>query len=294
MLAEFKIPNPAPRPHPEWTAQPLPVRATDGDLEVTLTGFRAYQTSRETSAKQQRYPRTECSFSFRENNRESLAWRPASFELSDATGNHWKPSRTSGGNPYRASVENGVVRTEFLGALWPGESAWKIRGEFKRVADFPESELLHIPKIRIPDAREVSQRGAQFDCNGATVELAAVIGGDVADDSFQSGATLDRAGRIRLNHLVNAERRRGCITVVFEGEILSRARRLSFVSAMDERGTPAKLESADEPADLAATRLTTYSFILRPPEGAHELNIVMAVSESRFVEFLARPEQFKE
>jgi RNA polymerase sigma factor (sigma-70 family) len=142
LLAEFKMPNPARGPHPSWTAQPLPVSATNDDLVAALTGFRSRITNSQT----------ECVFALRENDRETTAWIPYSFEVGDATGNHWMTSRSAGGNPYKARVENGGLRCEFLGALWPGESAWKIRTGFKRMAEFPENELLTIAKIRIPDA----------------------------------------------------------------------------------------------------------------------------------------------
>jgi RNA polymerase sigma factor (sigma-70 family) len=295
-LAEFKIPNPASGPHPDWIGQPLPVRATDGDLEITLAEFRTYQTSRETTEKQGRYPRTECVFNFRENNRDTVAWRPILFELADATGNHWSPSRSDAGNPYRAKVENGAVQIEFLGALWPGESAWKIRGEFKRVAEFPENELLRISKIQIPDAKEVSEPLTQYDWNGASVELAAVIGTDVVRDTLLANTgTLSREEGMRRGRLVNSERRRGCITVVLAGEILSRNRRLTFVGATDEQGHSIELAGFGEPGDIESTKAPVpYSFVLRVPEGAHELNLVVAVNESRFLEFLAKPDQVKE
>jgi len=37
-----------------------------------------------------------------------------------------------------------------------------------------------------------------------------------------------------------------------------------------------------------------YSFVLRPPEGAHEINLVVAITEPRKAEFLAKPEQVEE
>jgi len=35
-LAEFKMPNPTPGPHPVWKAMDVPVTRSNGDLEVTL------------------------------------------------------------------------------------------------------------------------------------------------------------------------------------------------------------------------------------------------------------------
>jgi hypothetical protein len=100
---------------------------------------------------------------------------------------------------------------------------------------------------------------------------------------------------MRRSRLLNSERGKGLVTVVFDGEILSRNRRLTFVSATDERACPVELVVMSMPGDTESTkRLVPYSFALRAPEGAHELNLVVAVSESRFVEFLAKPEQVKE
>src|SRR4029077_16716963 len=47
-VAEFKISNPAPGPHPTWTPRPLPASVTANGLEVTLDRFLAHHTSAET------------------------------------------------------------------------------------------------------------------------------------------------------------------------------------------------------------------------------------------------------
>jgi RNA polymerase sigma factor (sigma-70 family) len=88
--------------------------------------------------------------------------------------------------------------------------------------------------------------------------------------------------------------REGCITVVLACEILSRTRRLTFVSATDEQGRDIELAGFNEPGNLESTKLVSYSFAIRPLEGARELNLVIAVSESKIVEFLAKPVQIKE
>jgi RNA polymerase sigma factor (sigma-70 family) len=279
-IAEFTIPNPAPGPYPEWTAQPVPVRQQDGNLEVTLTEFRCLHPG----PKNGETPRTECVFNFRENNRDTVDWTPASFEISDATGNHWLPSRTEN-SPYRAKVEGGDVRTQFLGALWPGESAWKIRGEFKRVSDFPESETLKMPHIRIPDAQQISEPQTQYNWNGAIVQIVGVVGTNVAHEALIA---------TREQLLGNTERKSGCVTVALAGEILSRNRRLTFISATDEQGQAAQLKAFEEPGTVADTKLRPYSLILQAPQGARELNLVLGVSENRVFEFVAKPEQITE
>jgi RNA polymerase sigma factor (sigma-70 family) len=279
-FAELTIPNPAPGPHPEWTAQPLPVHQQDGDLEVTLTDFRSLHPGPTNGVD----ARTECVFNFRENNRETMGWAPASFELSDATGNHWRPSRSEN-SPYKARMENGSVRTEFLGALWPGEAAWKIRGEFKRVSDFPENETLKLLHIRIPDAQEISEPQTQYDWNGALVQIVGVVGTNVTHEALLG---------THKQLLSNTERSRGCVTIAIAGEILSRNRRLTFISATDEQGRAVQLKAFEEPGTIKDTRLLPYSIVLQAPEGAHELNLLVGVSKNRVFEFVGKPQQVTE
>jgi RNA polymerase sigma factor (sigma-70 family) len=274
-FAELTIPNPARKSYPVWKAQPTPVSATNNDLEVTLEKFLSLQTV----TNKDRSPRTECFFRFRENDHETFDWMPVLFEISDATGNPWTVSRSVGANPYHSAVENGLMRSEFLGALWPGESAWKLRVECKRTANFPDSELLRISGIRIPAADELSQPHTRYEFDGANVELSAIIGKDVAWDRI---------------YRLNPERKKNCITVQLSGQILSRNRQLTFVGATDDKGRPVKLEAFQDPGTPSNERNLPFSFVFHPLDDAGELNLTVAVSESRTVEFLAKPEQVKE
>ena len=67
---------------------------------------------------------------------------------------------------------------------------------------------------------------------------------------------------------------------------------MSFVSATDEHGQGVKLVGQDGPSTIAAEGYPVpFSFVFNPPEGAQELNLVVAISQGRIVEFLAKPEQ---
>jgi hypothetical protein len=113
-MAEFKIPNPCPGPHPVWKPQPMPVVVTNGPLELSLVNFDV--------ARQ----RTRCAFRVRERGQDTTAYLPVEFEISDATGNHWRPKVAR-----PAEVTNGLITATLFGALWPEEEAWKLRVEFK-------------------------------------------------------------------------------------------------------------------------------------------------------------------
>ena len=185
--------------------------------------FLTYQSGAATFSKQGVYPRTQCSFRVRKNGRDSTAWRPVSFELSDATGNHWRPLSDS----LLEGVDGTEVRAGFLGALWPDEEAWKVRVEFKQVAEFPADDLLRIVSLPIPGPDEILHPQSSYEVNGATVDVAAIIGPNVAWDQV-----------VRLN----PRRLRDCFTALVKGRILSQGRRLSFVEATDEHGKSLKLE----------------------------------------------------
>lgn len=111
----FTIPNPCPGPHPVWKAQPMPIRATNSTLQVTLESFVADRVQ----------ARTRCALRVQEDGRGSTAWLPVAFEISDATGNHWKPGVDA------VQSTNGLFDCSLFGALWPDEDAWRVHVEFK-------------------------------------------------------------------------------------------------------------------------------------------------------------------
>src|SRR5688572_22235667 len=80
-MAEFRIPNPCPGSHPVWKASAVPASVTNGTLEVSLEKFVA-DVGRQ---------RTRCTFRVREHGQDTTAYLPVGFEISDATGNHWRP-----------------------------------------------------------------------------------------------------------------------------------------------------------------------------------------------------------
>src|SRR2546422_442065 len=146
----------------------------DGELDVSLVKFRAFQFGTPMTSKDGShvYPRTQCAFWVRERGRETFGWRPVSFEISDATGNHWRPFR----DERLEGVEGALVQAGFLGALWPEEDAWKLRVEFRKVTDFQTDELLRMTRLPLPGDDEVLQPSYRYEVNGTAVEVAALIG----------------------------------------------------------------------------------------------------------------------
>jgi hypothetical protein len=76
-----------------------------------------------------------------------------------------------------------------------------------------------------------------------------------------------------------------------------RDRRLTFVEAKDEHGRIVKLKGTlSDPGQISGQSpdLLPYSLNFQALPDARELTLVLAVSQSRFLEFLAQPEQVRE
>jgi hypothetical protein len=94
---------------------------------------------------------------------------------------------------------------------------------------------------------------------------------------------------------LNPSRKRGCITIAIAGQIVSRDRRLAFFDATDDLGRDVPLAPpVREAVILPSGTQIPYSLVFAVPEGAHELNLVVAISQTRVFEFLAKPEQIRE
>jgi hypothetical protein len=140
----------------------------------------------------------------------------------------------------------------------------------------------------------VAEPGTRYEFNGASVELTGLIGTNANREAFirTNVGSLGPEDRQRHTRLMNAEWGRGSVDVVLSAEVISADQRLVFVGATDEQGRSFKLVWQGEPGDdERSRRLVPYTYVLRPPEGAHEINLVVAVSQSRFFEFIAKPEQ---
>src|SRR5712692_544342 len=154
--AEMVIPNPARGSYPSWTPEPIPAVRTNGDLVVTLTAFEAGAPQEEIadflSPSWKGLPGTRATFAIRQAGKAVAPWQVRSLLLSDPTGNRWRPgdlvSRVEPGPEPRLSA---LV----LGALWASEPAWRLRVELSRTYDFAPHELLTLPNIAVPEAKEV-------------------------------------------------------------------------------------------------------------------------------------------
>src|ERR1051325_8217944 len=136
VVAQFQIRNPATGPYPQWKPTPLPVISRSNELQAALTDFKT-QFQNEYTAQQ--VPSTICSFQLSDQGTSGTNWIPKTAEVSDATGNHWLVFW----DKRYSRIEGNIQTVGFLGALWPGEDAWKLQVGFEKQCGYAENELIH-------------------------------------------------------------------------------------------------------------------------------------------------------
>jgi hypothetical protein len=266
-VAEFHIKNPLWSSYPVWVPDPLPTTRLAGDLSVTLTEFRT-GLSIEDPAKAARTNETivtRASLQATQGDKASPNWQAKMVEISDASGNRWAPflqpeSLTPAGSQYDLS---------WVGGLWPGEPAWRLRFEFSRTAGFAPEELWTVRGLRVPQPTEILTLDNSTTNQAATLSLVAFTGAD-ADQPGDLKWLMEK-GEPRLS--IRA-------APVLEGW------RLSLVSIVDDHRRPVDTHPS---ADWGWTK-GQLVFGLKLQPGAASVDCTFALHQSRFVEFLARPE----
>jgi hypothetical protein len=264
-LAAFSIPNPAAGIYPIWSAEAMPLARSDGDLSVTLKSLKSgmCKGNPERPAASNEMAVTQAVFQLSGTNRATNWWRPVSVEISDATGNLWTPYA----NAYSTRHEGDADVFSFDGALWPGESAWKLRFEFSRIADFDDDELFSFTGINVPGATQVITLDNSTNLAGSKLQLIAI-----------SGESAEQPGNLKWSTVKQR------VNVSIRIDPLPPDRRLTLVRMTDESGREVPVD--DAPDWNSPEKI--YSF--QTPEGAKQLNFTFAFHRSRFVEFTAKPE----
>ena len=56
-------------------------------------------------------------------------------------------------NSEKMRIENDRMQLQLMGALWPGEDAWKIQMRFRKRSGYADNELLRFENLRVPVGR---------------------------------------------------------------------------------------------------------------------------------------------
>ena len=142
-LGEWRCPNPAYSSAKPWTAAPLPLSATNGELTLTLTNF--FTGADASSDKPKPARRVDegaawLAYEVIELGKPTTEFKFLAARIQDATGNDVGQSSWSG------SADRGTV--SFTPLLWPGE-AWKLQLTLARRTNFPPQELVGPIKLTV-------------------------------------------------------------------------------------------------------------------------------------------------
>ena len=240
---------------------------------------------------------THLNFTFAQNGRPADNWRIEKLRISDATGNAWFPileTFTPDTNRTNQSRPAGSV-ARFFSALWPGENAWKLEGEFVRTGGFSPGEIWESPMLAIPAFGVDTNLNARFERDGVTVELAGLASpGTDLPEHFGRMAEIEGKDRGKI------------IALAIRVSPELKGRRLSPVRAVDQDGNEVRLvahrnwfeaerfwESSTNVFEMVEPRNsgpTQQVLLLDPGDRARQIQLTFALQRSRFVQFLARPE----
>lgn len=221
---------------------------------------------------EQTIPRkTRLVFGFRQKGRPVENWNIQKLTIEDATGNRFSPYLVRHSQGFSWTT-NGTVK--LLGALWPGENAWKLDVEFVRASGFAADELWESPPITLPAVGVDTNLNAGFQRDGATVQLAGLAA---------PGADHPAPFTWIAKYWGSEEKDKIVSLAVRISPALDR-RRLKLLRAMDQNGREARLVEHRNEDD------TNQAFLLRPDDEAITLKLIFALQRSRFVQFQVRPQ----
>lgn len=271
-LGPFQIANPFFGKFPQWKSEPLPQIRTNDDLAATLvkviSGSRTSSVARGAPASPANPRSTRIEFAFSESGKPVDHYRIHHLTISDATGNKWSPYLDINGG--RAGwATNGVA--EFVGALWPGEDAWKIELQALRAEDFADDEIWSPPVILLPNAQTHDDLTNRFEVDGLSIQLANI---------GAPGVQVTNAWQWIVRYW-GQESSVYALGVKFDEDM--RDRRLVVVEAKDQLGNPFKLveqRGADYPQQ---------ALFLQAPTGATELHLKLAFPKLKKFEYLVHP-----
>lgn len=274
LIAEFKIPNRVRvNRSTSWIAEQLPATRKTNDLEVSLvkleTGLTADGTGMLPLTKDAR-SFSVGEFTMREHGHPTEDWSVTQIEAAANSGEIHPMGRSQNSSRWR----NHTNFFSFACALWLEEPAWRLKVEVSRTAHFPPTELWIIRDIAVPASGQNNEISAHTNMYGEEIEFLGVSSPNakLPQDwtKMQPEANLHVRTPFPLSdaHLklveVRDDQRRKLMTGGF-----------AIRSSTGSRG--------------ATMRQMDYGFAVGIPDDAKTLEVTFAFTQSRYVEFLAKP-----
>ena len=269
---QFIISNPVRGAFPQWTAEPLPDKQSDGDLNVTLTRLNnvaSFNRGTGVPAKDPVNRAVETVFHTEQNGMVVTNWQPMHIETSDATGNRIDNSSWSNGRD-----DNGDATMTYQWGLWPDEPVWKLRVEMSRTAGFNSDEVWSVTNVpvnlgsqqdvwnyRNQNRQSRKTAFAETNLNGFHLKIFPAV--RFTDQNFGNGE------------------KPGGFLIQVEPE-LSNGMRMTLAKITDEQGRDLQSWGPNGGGDYEIYQLPNL-------RNAKTLNVTIAVHKSRFVEFAVKP-----
>ena len=269
---QFVVSNPARHSAAKWSAETVPDKQSDGDLDVTLTrfiyGVEGFQGGNRSS-KDPANKAVLAAFRTEQNGILVTNWQPIRIETTDATGNNIE------NNSWSNRRENDEAVMTYQWGLWPNETPWKLRVEMSQSAGYADNELWTVQNVPVNPGRQ--QDLWNFDSrNNRNVPA-------FAETSLQ-GIHLKLFPVIQFTdqNQGNGEKRGG---FRIQADQTLNGMQMTLVTATDEQGHVVPSWNGNGWGG------DSRQFQFQNIRNAKFLNITMALHKSRFVEFTAKPEQ---
>ncbi len=293
---EFVITNPAPMTAVNWTASPLPVTRSDGDLEVTLTKLVAGAPTpswRGGSLSPTNDLANQCvhlNFDFRQNGQSTTNWEPWPVQTSDAFGN-WSrgliyPYPTNGvlqvwgpmhdGSNIPPPEHYGMDGYYFQPGLWPNQP-WKVRLEFIQRSGFSDDEVVTFTNISVkPGSKKDTDDEWTWDASNTNFTFIA--------QGTANGVRLKLLPPLMFTN-ENSSGNPKDVSIVIEADpsFNPKGMNLTVVSATDDQGRDLWSFGGSPWAGHYSIELA------RAHDDVKSVNLKLALHKSRFVEFTVTP-----
>ena len=279
-VAEFKVPNPAPQPTKEWTAQTLPIEQTVDQVTLRLTELQA-------TVQKEDYPDG--------NERQERMHVQPNFAILDSQG---KPSADYSVNSIQFfdSMENVCHPYDLRLSL--KEPAWRLEAEVLRrdSAAFTQDEVVEIGPIEIP-ARDTSVALSQEFSNGKIQFRPLQIGGrgsvtyGFATRSYGNGSIQSSSefhpSNVRYDFRVVSQNRTATVTLTgnvahlrVENRALAAGEMLTLLGVDDQgRDVPIRQQSSHD----------THFWILNVADDAKSVKVKAILQTAKRFTFFVKP-----
>ena len=274
-VGELTVRNPLSRRFPTWTAELLPVTRQTNEVEITLTKLETGLTAKETGhgpAGEGPKSFSRATFSVKENGAPTEKWSVCGISVSNAAG------EVRPGGTYGSRWERGEHKVDFEGALWLEEAAWKLDVDFARTEDFPTDELWFIKGTRVPRHGDLEAMRVVTNLHFAELEFLGVSGAKTVLPADYAAIRPHANVHLRTPHPLNGVR-------------------VALVEVRDDQGRKLETKGSTARASMGGRgntpREILHGFGVEIPEDAKTLDITLAATRVRRVEFLARPVMFE-